>query len=137
MWWLLFKQRHPRLSLRISDPLDRNRAEVLYHSIVNECDYLLQTVLGSLDNGTLNNGRQIFSCNETIIQLDYSRKKIITVRETKNVYRQSQEASEHITMLCCVSAAGFPLHPMIIFAKCFPGGQYWFDGPDNALYARV
>ena len=25
---------------------------------------------------------------------------------------------------------------MIIYAKSFPGGQYRFDGPDDALYAR-
>ena len=39
-------------------------------------------------------------------------------------------------MLCCASAAGFPLPPLIIFSKCFPGGQYRFDGPDDALYAK-
>ena len=33
--------------------------------------------------------------------------------------------------------AGFPLPPMIIYAKSFPGGQYRFDGPGDAVYARV
>ena len=33
---LCLKQRHPQLSLRRSDPLDRNRAEALNSSIVNE-----------------------------------------------------------------------------------------------------
>ena len=133
-WWLLFKQRHPRLSFRRSDPLDRNRAEALNPSILNEYYNLLNTVL--IDNGILNNGRQIFNCDETFIPLDYSREMVVTVRGTKNVYRQSQGTSEHITMLCCASAAGFPLPPMIIFDKCFPGGQYRFDGPDDALYAK-
>ena len=36
---------------------------------------------------------------------------------------------------CCVSAAGFPLPPMIIYAKSFPG-QYRFDGPEDSLYAK-
>ena len=54
----------------------------------------------------------------------------------KNVYQQSQGTLKHITMLCCASAAGFPLPPMIIFAKSFPGGQYRFNGPDDALYAK-
>ena len=26
--------------------------------------------------------------------------------------------------------------PMIIYAKSFPGGQYRFDGPEDALYAK-
>ena len=39
-------------------------------------------------------------------------------------------------MLCAASAAGFPLPPMIIYAKSFPGGQYRFEGPDDAVYAK-
>ena len=39
-------------------------------------------------------------------------------------------------MLCYASAAGFPLPPMIIFVKSFPGGTYHFEGPDDTLYAR-
>ena len=49
---------------------------------------------------------------------------------------QAQGTSEHITMLCAASAAGLPLPPMIIYSKSFPGGQYRFDGPDDALYAK-
>ena len=49
---------------------------------------------------------------------------------------QSHESSEHITLLCCASAAGTPHPPMIIYAKSFPGGQYRFEGPDDAVYAR-
>ena len=37
---------------------------------------------------------------------------------------------------CCASAAGIPHPPMIIYAKSFPGGQYRFEGPDDAVYAR-
>ena len=133
-WWTLFKQRHPQLSLRRSDPLDRNRAEALNSSIVNEYYDLLHTVL--TDNNILNNARQILNCDETFVPLDYSREKVVTTKGAKNVYRQSQGTSEHITMLCCASAAGFPLPPLIIFSKCFPGGQYRFDGPDDALYAK-
>ena len=77
-WWLLFKQRHPQLSHRRSDPLDRNRAEALNPSIVNEYYDLLHIVL--IDNGILNNGRQIFNCVETFIPLDYSRENVATVR---------------------------------------------------------
>ena len=133
-WWTLFKQRHPQLSLRQSDPLDRNRAEALNSSIVNEYYDLLHTVL--TDNNILNNARQILNCDETFVPLDYSREKVVTTKGAKNVYRQYQGTSEHITMLCCASAAGFPLPPLIIFSKCFPGGQYRFDGPDDALYAK-
>ena len=46
---------------------------------------------------------------------------------------QAQGTSEHITMLCAASAAGLPLSPTIIYSK---SGQYRFDGPDDALYAK-
>ena len=38
-------------------------------------------------------------------------------------------------LLCYDSAAGIPHPPMIIYAKSFPGGQYHFEGPDDAVYA--
>lgn len=58
------------------------------------------------------------------------------MRGTKNVYCQAQGTTEHITLLCCASAAGLPLPPMIIYPKAFPGGQYRFEGPDDAVYAK-
>ena len=80
----MFKQRHPQLSLRRSDPLDRNRAEALNSSIVNEYYDLLHTVL--TDNNILNNTRQILNCDETFVPLDYSREKVVTTKGAKNVY---------------------------------------------------
>ena len=52
------------------------------------------------------------------------------------MYSLTTGASDHISLLCCVSAAGLPLPPMIIYSKSFPGGPYRFDGPDDALYAK-
>lgn len=60
----------------------------------------------------------------------------MTLKGSRNAYLQAQGTSEHITMLCAASAAGLPLPPMIIYSKCFPGGQYRFEGPDDTLYAK-
>lgn len=49
---------------------------------------------------------------------------------------QIQGTSEHITMLCTAPAVGLPLPTMIFYSKSFPGGQYCFDGPDDALCAK-
>ena len=46
------------------------------------------------------------------------------------------QSTDHITTLCTVSAAGFPLPPMIIYPNGFPGGAYTFQGPDDALYGK-
>ena len=95
---------------------------------------MLDTVLTS--NNLKKSPRRIYNCDETFLPLDYTREKVITVKGSKNVYNQFVGTSDHISLLCCVSASGFPLPPMIIYAKSFPGGQYRFDGPDDALYAR-
>ena len=79
--------------------------------------------------------RQIYNCDETFVPLDCFREKAITLKNSKHVYMRAPGTSEHITMLCAASAAGLPLPP-IIYSKCFPGGQYRFEGPDDALYAK-
>ena len=68
--------------------------------------------------------------------MDCNKEKAITRKGIKNTYCQSYGTSEHITLLCCASAAGIPHPPMIIYSKSFPGGQYRFDGPEDALFAR-
>ena len=125
--------RHPILTLRKADNLERSRAEAFNPDIVNEYFEMLDTVLTS--NNLKKSPRRIYNCDETFLQ-DYTREKVITMKGSKNVHNQSVGTSDHISLLCCVSASGFPLPPMIIYAKSFPGGQYRFDGPDDALYAR-
>ena len=84
----------------------------------------------------MNSPRQLYNCDETFLPLDYTREKVVTLKNTKYVYAQSQGTTDHITVLCAASAAGIPLPPFIIYPKCFPGGQYRFDGPDDALYGK-
>ena len=70
------------------------------------------------------------------LPLNCIKEKAVTHSGTKNVHCQSYGTSEHIMLFCCASAAGIPPPPMIIYAKSFPGGQYCFEGPDDAVYAR-
>ena len=70
------------------------------------------------------------------LRLNCIKEKAVTRRGTKNEHCQSYGTSEHIMLFCCASAAGIPHPPMIIYAKSFPGGEYRFEGPDDAVYAR-
>ena len=130
-WWFLYKKRHPELALRRVNSLQRRRAEAL-----NPKEYfdLLNKTL--VNNNLMNSPRQIYNCDETFMPLDSTREKAVTTKGAKNVYCQELGSSEHITVLCCASAAGNPHPPMIIYKKTFPGGAYRFDGPDDALYAQ-
>ena len=116
----LFKKRYPELVLRKADSLERARAEALYEDILNEYFDLLH------------------KCLESNYLLHHLERGVVASRGSKNAYRQTQTqgTTEHITMICCTSAAGLSHPPMIIFAKSFPGGPYRFDGLDDALYAK-
>ena len=133
-WWYNFKRRHPLVTLRKIDMLERTRAEVLNPGVVHEYFQLLGKTLD--DNNLKNKPRQLYNCDETFLPLDHSREKAVTRKKAKSSYCQSYGTSEHITLVCCASAAGIPHPSMIIYSKSFPGGQYRFDGPEDALYAR-
>ena len=87
-------------------------------------------------NNLKNKPRYLYNCDETFLPLDYTREKVVASSGAKVVYSQTHGTSDHIRFLCCVSAAGIPLPPMIIYAKAFPRGPYRFQGPDVALYAK-
>ncbi len=132
--WTNFKSRHSELTLRRCDMLERTHAEALNQVTVNEYFKLLSKTLD--DSGLKNKPRQLHNCDETFLPLNCIKEEAVTCRGTTNGYCQSYGTGEHITLLCCASAAGIPHPPMIIYAKSFPGGQYCFEGPDDAVYAR-
>ena len=117
-WCSNFMSRHSHLSLRKVDSLDRDRAEAFNKDIVDKYFCLLGEKLDELN------------CE------DLTKEKVIALKGSKSVYSQATGTREHITLLCCASAAGLPHPPMIIYANSFPGGQYRFQGPDDALYAK-
>ena len=133
-WWFNFRCRHPKLTLRKIDMLERSCAEALNPEVVSEYFQLLGKTLD--DNNLKNKPRQIYNCDEKFLPLDHSREKAVTKKNVKSSYCQSYGTSEHITLLCCASAIGILHPPMIVYSKSFPGDQYRFEGPEDALYAR-
>ena len=99
-------------------------------TLVREYFELLDATLTK--NNLKNKPRYLYNCDETFLPLDYTREKVVASRGAKVVYSQTHGTSDHISLLCCASAAGIPLPPMIIYAKAFPGGPYRFQGPDDA-----
>ena len=116
-WWINFKKRHPDLSLRKIENLERSRAEALNPDVVSEYFKLLKDILE--DNQISNCPRQIYNCDETFLPLNCQKEKAVVLKGVKNVLDQAHGTTDHITMLCCVSAAGLPIPPMIIYPKAF------------------
>ena len=102
--------------------------------MVREYFDLLDKIL--TDNNLKDTPRRIYNCDETFLPLDATREKVVRLKNTKNVYSQSHGTTDHISLLCAASAAGFPLPPMIIYPKAYMGGAYTFEGSDDALYGK-
>ena len=115
--WINFRKRHPKVPLQRADMLERSRAEALNPDVINEYFGLLGETLDKLGNKP----RQIFNCDETFLPLDCNKEKAVARKGTKNSYCQSYSTSEHITLLCCTSAAGIPHPPVIINSNLFLG----------------
>ena len=93
-----FRHRHPELTFRKADKLERSRAASLNSEVVKQYFELLNEVMEK--SKLKNSPQQIYNCDETFVSLDCTRKKVVTLKKSKNTYMQVQGTSEHITMLC-------------------------------------
>ena len=132
-WFTRFRKRHQELRLRKMDNLERTTAECLSPEVVGNYFDLLEKTM--TENCLKNKPRQIYNADETFLPLNETKEKAVTLKNSKCVFSQSLGTTEHITLLCGGSASGSALPPMIIYPKSFPGGQYKFGGPDDAVYA--
>ena len=92
-----------------SDNMERSQAEALNPAIASEYFEPFHKTLES--NGLTNSPRQIYKCDETILPLDCSREKVLTFKGAKDMYRQTHDTTDHITLLCCGSALEYHTHP--------------------------
>lgn len=134
-WWLGFKARHgDKIKLRKPDSLDRGRA---LFSTVNNLRSYYQLLKGVLEEGEFSNRPQdIYNCDETIVDLNKNSQKVIVPRRFRASHSRQVASSEHITIHCCISAAGNSIPPFIIFKTAFPGGNYTIGGPDGTIYGK-
>lgn len=133
-WWRGFRKRHPRLTLRKPDKLDRRRSNTAKKSVVKKHFETLKDSL--LAAGLLDKPDHIFNVDETGIEMNKQSGKVVVNRCTKKHHQESVGDREHITANVCCSATGQVLPPMLIFQKCFPSSNYSSTGPDKCLYAK-
>lgn len=133
-WREWLRSRHPELTLRRPDALDRGRAAMGNPTIRREYFALLKDTLENSD--FMSNPQCIYNCDEAALYLNKSAgQKVVVPVRSKHAHSISVAANEHISVHCCVNAAGSTLPLMIIYSKSLPGGAYHRDGPINASYA--
>uniref|UniRef100_A0A4W5MFY0 HTH CENPB-type domain-containing protein n=1 Tax=Hucho hucho TaxID=62062 RepID=A0A4W5MFY0_9TELE len=130
-WWSRFRARHPELSARVPDPLNRARVHGATPAAIKGFFDVYEPIFVS--HGLEHKPHLIFNCDETgFADKLKSREKVLC---QKGIYQQQQHTTrEHVTVHCCVSAAGESIPPFIIFHKCLPSTAYALEGPPKALY---
>ena len=79
---------------------------------------------------------QIFYSDKTFLLLNISCEKVLVLKNSKHVYTVLCGTSEHITLLCCAPIDWYRSSTNYNIFKELPGGNYKFDGPDDALNAK-
>jgi hypothetical protein len=87
-------------------------------------------------NSMTSQARAIIDCDEAALYLNKSAgQKVIVPTRTKHTHSLSVATNEHISVHCCVNAAGHAIPPVIAFSKSLQGGAYLRNKPINTSYA--
>ena len=134
-WWRGFKKRHPELSLRKTELIDRGRYDNATEDVINEYFDVLEETLGNSD--LTNKPHMVFNCDEASLALNKSSRKVLVPRNSKHCHTIATASSQHVSILCCASAAGQIIPPLIVFSKGMPSGRsFQNEGPVKASYSH-
>ena len=131
--WRDFRDLHPELSLRKAGNVDRCRvSNTIEENIGNYFDVLEQIIC---DNDLQSRPHLMFNCDETAIILNESVERVRFPRKSKHVHTLATVTSQHVSVLCIVSAAGCHIPPLMVFSKGYPVGSRWREqGEVNCAY---
>ena len=117
-----FLRRHPEISMRVPEGLEKERASVTIEKVMTWFDDLEEYFRGDeVQNGleVFHDPSRIFNADETGFPLAGGKmEKVLAPRGARDVYLQSSSDKSHktqITVLACANAAGSFLPPMMIF----------------------
>ena len=131
-WWRGFKSRHPNLTLRKPESVDRGRVLNATKDVIDDYFDTLESIIATNDIGP----HATYNCDEASVLLNKSAQRVVVPRNSKHCHTRTQGTSEHISVLCCVNAAGGTVPPMVVFSKGLPTLRGFHEqGPVNASYA--
>ncbi|GFR90271.1 tigger transposable element-derived protein 6-like protein [Elysia marginata] len=115
-WVLSFRKRHPELSLRTPQALGKERALVCYEDVERWFSDM-KTYLDGEDPDLLSSADRLFNADETGFSLNPANKRVLAPTGVKHVYALANNARQQITVMCCSSAAGEFVSPLVIFPR--------------------
>lgn len=92
-----------------------SRAIATDQDLIDHYFSLLKQTL--VDNNILNCPSRIFNVDETGFPLNHKPQKVVVLRGCKHANTVTTGDKGQVTVLACVSAAGFTVPPMVIFDR--------------------
>ena len=114
-WWQSFRNRHPNIVLRTSEPLSYVRAVSSSPEIINHYFNLLESTV--IDNNLLGKPSQIFNMDETGMPLDPNPPFVVAPVGAKHVSCMRTGDKSQITVIACFNAAGYAMPPTVVFDR--------------------
>ena len=114
-WWEKFAKRHPELSLRTGEAVAYRRAISINKGTIYHYFDLLENILKK--NGLLDRPSLVFNADESGMPLATHPGKRIGTKGMKRVCCVSSGVKTQVTVLCCASAGGSAIPPLVIFQR--------------------
>ncbi len=129
-WFSGFLKRHPNLSIRAAETTSINRLTAFNQTEVQRFFELLQNLYNKYNYG----GKQIFNVDESGITTVQKNEKVIARKGQKIVGRiSSAERGRLVTVICCMSAVGDYIPPMMVFARKRSNADLIKDAPFGTI----
>ena len=114
-WWESFCRRYTEIRLRVTAPLSLSRAKATDASVVHK---YFDTYQATVDEYNLNEKPcQLFNIDETGLPLSPKPLKMVCKAGSKNPSCLESENKSQVTIVGCVSAAGYYIPPMIVYRR--------------------
>ena len=114
-WWDSFRKRHPEFVLRVPAPVSQARSKATDPDVFSRYFDLLEETMK--ENKLDGKPGQIFNMDESAMPLDPKSPKLIFEKGYHGASCVTTGDKAQITIVACVSAAGFSLPPMVIWDR--------------------
>ena len=134
-WWYAFLKRHPEISQRTPEVLQKSRAYSCTPAAIEKwfSDFESFVVLNDIKNQS----RRIWNADESGFPLCPNTSRVIAMRNQKHVYSVNSDSKYQITTLVAANASGNVIPPMHIYpGKRAPRSNLLKGCVDGAYYGR-